>query len=114
MKSDKYKNEKARARKLDPGNAEAVKEKQRKRKLIVYSLRHQMRRMKAIDAKKARGRMSKKQERQYERWCSGAMDREVEALTKEHGYGKLPSDESMLLPTRFPDTILRQRSYPVV
>ena len=38
-------------------------------------------------------------------WCSREMDQEVESLTREHGYGNLPADKGILLPTRFPDTV---------
>ena len=30
------------------------------------------------------------------------MEQELQSLTLEHGYGKLPLDESILVPTRFP------------
>ena len=48
--------------------------------------------------------MSWQQQQQYTKWCSGEMDQELESLTLEHGYGKLPLDKRILLPTRFPDT----------
>ena len=106
MKSPGHTKEKARARRLDPSNKEAVREKEHQIdvKQKVHSLRHQMRQMKALHAKKWYSEMSRQQQQQYTKWRSGEMEQELQSLTLEHGYGKLPLDKRILLPTRFPDT----------
>ena len=97
---------KARALRLGPGNAEAVRENERQTevKQKLRSLRHQKRQMKALHAKKWYSEMSWQQQQQYTKWWSGEMDQELQSLTLEHGYGQLPSDKGILLPTRFPAT----------
>ena len=97
---------KDRALRLDPRNTEAVREKERQLKVKqkVHSLRHLMRQMRALLRKKWYGEMSWQEKRQYRKWRSGEMDQELQSLTLEHGYGYLPLDERILLPTRFPDT----------
>ena len=107
MKSPEHEKEKVRAQRLDTGNAEAVleKERQEKLKMKLHRLRHQIRQMKALHAKKLYSDMSWQQQQQYTKWLSGEMDQELESLTLEHGYGKLPLDKGILLPTRFPDTV---------
>ena len=106
MKSPAHAQEKARALKLDRSNATAVLEKERQLKVkkTVHSLRHQIRQMKALHAKKWYKEMSWQERQQYFKWSSGQMHRELELLTHEHGYGKLPSDKRILLPIRFLDT----------
>jgi hypothetical protein len=105
-RSPEHAKEKARALRLDPGNVEAVREKERqievKKKL--HSLRHQKRQVIALHAKKCYSEMSWQQQQQYKKWRSGKMDQELQELTLEHGYGLLPLDKGILLPTRFPDT----------
>ena len=107
MKSPEHEKEKVRAQRLDTGNAEAVLEKKRqgKLKMKLHRLRHQIRQMKALHAKKWYSDMSWQQQQQYTKWLSGEMDQELESLTLEHGYGKLPLGKGSLLPTRFPDTV---------
>ena len=106
MRSPEHAQEKARALRLDPRNTEAVREKERQLKVKqkVHSLRHLMRQMRALHRKKWYGEMSWQEKRQYRKWRSGEMDQELQSLTLKHGYGKLPLDERILLPTRFPDT----------
>ena len=106
MKSADHAKEKARAQTLDPGNAEAVREKeqQQKVKLKVHSLRHQIRQMKALHQKKWYNEMSSQQQQQHTKWRSGDMERELQSLTLEHGYGKLPLGKGILLPTRLSHT----------
>ena len=36
----------------------------------------------------------------YKEWRSGAMEQELDELTKRHGYGKLRSENILLGPTR--------------
>ena len=107
MNSDEHAREKARALKLDPGNAEAVREKERqlevKRKL--HSLKHQERQVRALHAKKWYSEMNGEERKQYLKWQSGELEQEIQALTMEHGYGKLPlappgMDRITLLPSR--------------
>ena len=107
MASPEHAKEKARALLLDEGNAEAVLEKERQLnvKVKVHSLRHQKRQMKALYFKTWYSEMSEEQQQQYTKWWSGEMDQELQSLTLEHGYGKLPLDESILFPTRFTDTV---------
>ena len=107
MRSPEHAKEKVRAQKLDAGNAQAVieKERQQKLKMKLHRLRHQIRQMKALHAKKWCSDMSWRQKQRYTKWCSGEMDQELESLTLEHGYGMLPFDKGILLPTRFPDTV---------
>ena len=75
----------------------------------LHRLRHQIRQMKALHAKKWYSDMSWQQQQQYTKWLSGEMDQELESLTLEHGYGKLPLDKGILLPTRFPDTVILKK-----
>ena len=108
MRSPEHAQEKARALRLDPGNTEAVREKERQLKVKqkVHSLRHLIRQMKALHVKKWYGEMSWKEKQQYTKWWSGEMDQELQSLTLKHGYGKLPLDKRILLPTRFPDNVM--------
>ena len=106
MKSPEHMREKNRAERLDPDNAEAVREKERQiaLKLKVHSLRHMVRQMKRLHSKNILySQMSEQEEQQYKKWRSGKMEQELQVLTEEHGYGKLPLNQSMLLPTRCPD-----------
>ena len=106
MKSPEHMREKNRAERLDPDNAEAVREKERQiaLKLKVHSLRHMVRQMKRLHSKNILySQMSELEEQQYKKWRSGEMEQELQVLTEEHGYGKLPLNQSMLLPTRCPD-----------
>ena len=81
------------------------RERQQKLKQKVHSLRHLMRQMRALHRKKWYGEMSWHEKRQYRKWRSGEMGEELQSLTLEHGYGYLPSDGNILLPTRFPDRL---------
>ena len=106
MRSPEHAKEKTRALRLDPDNAEAVRarERQLEIKKKVHCLRHQIRQMKALHGKTWYSEMSWLQQQQYTKWRSGEMEQELQSLTLEHGYGKLPLDKSILVPTRFPDT----------
>ena len=106
MKSPEYVKEKTRAAKLDPTDAKAVlqKEHEQRVKHKVHSLRYQIRQMKALVDKKWYEEMTSQEQQQYLKYSSGQMHRELEVLTREHGYGKLPSEKRIMLPTRFPDT----------
>ena len=108
MKSEAHAQEKQRAQKLDKENAEAVCEKQRQQEMKkkVHSLRHRIRQMKNMHLKKLYAQMTWQQQKEYEKWWSGEMHQELEALTWEFGYGTLPLQNRILLPTRFPDTAI--------
>ena len=75
----------------------------------LHRLRHQIRQMKALHAKKWYSDMSWQQQQQYTKLLSGEMDQEFESLTLEHGYGTLPLGNGILLPTIFPDTVTLQK-----
>ena len=72
MKSPEHAAEKARAQKLDTGDAKAVTEKQHQQELNmkVHRLRHQMRQIKASSAKTTYSDMTWHQKQQHERWKS--------------------------------------------
>ena len=98
MTSSKYEKEKARSRKVDLENEEAVQEKKRQvtLKIKVHKLRHKVRQMAALDRKmyycgSGLAAMKEEQRQMYFKWKSGEMERELDALTNEHGYGKLRS-----------------------
>ena len=107
MKSPEHAKEKARAQKVDSDNEEEKSRKQRelKKKKDVCSLRHLIRQTKSLDATTRWEDMTWQQQQQWTRWHSGEMDQELESLTQQHGYGKLPGDKGILLPTRFTDTV---------
>ena len=111
MKSPEHETEKARAQRLDTGDAKAVTEKQHQQelKMKVHSLRHQIRQIKALSAKTTYSDMTWHQKQQHERWQSGEMHLELEMLTRQHGYGTLPFNKGTLGATRFTDTIKLKR-----
>ena len=88
MRSPEHGKEKARAQKIDPQDEETVKEKQQQvnLKIKVHSLRHQLRQMK-------RGNASESAPQRYEQ-----LQKQLQNLTLQHGYGKLPLDGSILQP----------------
>ena len=111
MKSPEHAAEKARAQKLDTGDAKAVTEKQHQQelKMKVHRLRHQMRQIKALGAKTTYSDMTWHQKQQHELWESGEMQLELDMLTRQHGYGTLPFNKGTLGATRFTDTIKLKR-----
>ena len=99
MQSPEHDKEKKRAQKVDPANEEAVNEKNRQveLKMRVHSLRHQLRQVRILHNKNiAYHDMSRQQQQQYDYWSSGNMEKELQELTRQHGYGKLPLDGTIL------------------
>ena len=80
------KKEKSHSRKINSEDEEAVNEKRRQvqLKLQVHSLRHQLRMMKRQNA-------VTNNPREWE-----TLQKQLEDLTLQHGYGKLPSDGTIL------------------
>ena len=88
MQSPEHAKEAARAREINPEDKEAVKEKRRQEqlKMQVHSLRHQLREMKCDNA-------GSTHPQEWE-----ALREQLQELTLQHGYGKLPLDGSILNP----------------
>ena len=88
MRSPEHEKEKSRSRKINSDDEEAVNEKRRQvqLKLQVHSLRHQLRMMKRQNAVKNNPR----------EWAT--LQKQLQDLTLQHGYGKLPSDGRILQP----------------
>ena len=110
LESPECAKDKARASKLDSASAKAfrVKEHQLRVKHKVHSLKHLIRQMEALHVKKLYTQMSWQERQQYKKWWSGHLDQELESLTLEHGYGKLPLDKHVLLLTRYPHDSIMQ------
>ena len=98
MQSPEHEKEKTRAQKVDPADAKAVKEKDRQvaLKVRVHSLKHQLQQVKKLHQTTDYHQMTWQQQQQYDHWRSGHMERELQELTLQHGYGKLPLDGSLL------------------
>ena len=88
MDSPEHEKEKARSRRINPDDEETKnqKERQLELKMQVHSLRHQLREMN-------RKNTAKTHPRKWE-----ALRKQLQDLTLQHGYGKLPLDGSILHP----------------
>ena len=86
MRSPEHERERDRSQKNSPENEKAVNQKkgQVALKMHVHSLRHQLREMKRENAAK----------NHPQRWQ--ALQKQLQDLTLQHGYGKLPSDGRIL------------------
>ena len=102
LESSEYKEEKARAQKVDETNSEAVEEKRRREnlKLRTYRLRHQFREAKAIE--RGQKPITEKNRKFYEDYLQGKLAQDLDESTRAHGYGKLPSTGEMLGTSGFP------------
>ena len=85
MRSPEHAKEKARSRPIKPEDEEAVNQKKREveLKMQVHSLKHQLRQMKRENAHEL-------YPQKYE-----ALEQQLQDLTLQHGYGKLPLDGSL-------------------
>ena len=88
MRSPEHEKEKARSQRINQEDEEAVNQKKRQveLKMQVHSLRHQLREMKRENAAKT----------DPQAW--EALQKQLQGLTLQHGYGKLPLDGSILDP----------------
>ena len=105
LESPEYKKERARARKVDESDAQAILEKSRQveLKMKVHRLRHQVRQAKALHRQRHRitndGKLLLpylKNRDVYYRWLSGGLTAELEECTREHGFGKLEATGELL------------------
>ena len=77
-------------------------------KVKVHSLRHQVRQIEALNAKvngAGSPPMTRRLAEQYKWWKSGGMERELDDLTRQHGYGKLRAQTGHLGPIRFSEQV---------
>ena len=88
MRSPEHEKEKARSQRINPEDEEAVNQKKNQVELNmqVHSLRHQLREMK-------RENTAKTNPQAWE-----ALQKQLQDLTLQHGYGKLPLKRSILDP----------------
>ena len=91
LESSEYRDEKARAQKLDETNEEAVNEKRRQLelKMRAHQLRNQLRQAKALHRNQEA--ITDKNRKLYEKWRSGKLAEELDECTRAHVYGKLQS-----------------------
>ena len=101
--SPEYLAEKARSRKLDKNNADAVAEKnqQLQLKLRVHYLRNQVRQATKLE-RNQNAITDKKQKKLLDDYLSGKLTEELDQLTRQHGYGKVHSTGEMLQVSGFP------------
>ena len=69
-------------------------------KLRAIKLRSKVRQAQALDRKQAA--ITPQNRKLYADWQSGALLKELEEVTLQHGYGKLPSSGDMLQVPGFP------------
>jgi hypothetical protein len=113
MSSDEFALERARSAKVQKGleKAEAEKLRQVELKIKVYKLRHIRRQMVALVKKKRENLIQSIPESEkvnFERFMSGALDDELDALTIQHGYGKLRKQDKLLQAVRLSDVTLER------
>jgi len=94
MNSPEYHKELDRSRQIiDEYSAEAqLRQEQRELKLEVHRLRAKYRNMRSLHNKMSHNvwrNLSADDRQSYEEWQSGAMEQELNELTKRHGYGKV-------------------------
>ena len=96
MRSPEHQNEKARSQRINPEDEEALNQKRRQveLKMQVHSLRHQLREMKRENAAKTDPQAWE----DPQKW--EALQTQLQDLTLQHGYGKLPLDGS-IIPERY-------------
>ncbi len=107
MNSSEYEKQRRRSRKVIGDNAADVQEKEEQMqvKIKVHALRHQLAQMRSFDKKKHTQARTGRQARKYQRWLSGDLQRELDALTLQHGYGTMPSTGTILKPPRLTDKL---------
>ena len=69
-------------------------------KLRAQKLRSKLRQAQALDKKQAA--ITDQNRKLYNDWKSGALEKELEEVTLQHGYGKLPSSGNILQVPGFP------------
>jgi hypothetical protein len=110
MSSDEFALERARSAKVQKGleKAEAEKLRQVELKIKVYKLRHIRRQMVALVKKQKENHLQSIPESEkfnFQRFMSGALDDELDALTIQHGYGKLRKQDKLLQAVRLSNTM---------
>ena len=105
MQSQEYRTERERSlRIIDKNSPQAqLRQAQQELKLKVHSLRAKYRNMRTLDKKMSDElwqKLPRDVRQSYKEWRSGAMEQELDELTKRHGYGKLRSENILLGPTR--------------
>ena len=108
ISSDEFALEKARSAKVQDAPAEPEKLRRVELKIKVYKLRHIRRQMVALVKKKNEGHIQSipvSQKDNFEQFSSGALDDELDALTIQHGYGKLRKEGILLQAVRLSNTM---------
>ena len=105
MQSQAYRTERERSRRIiDKNSSQAqLRQAQQELKLKVHSLRAKYGNMSTLDKKMSDElwqKLPRDVRQSYKEWRSGAMEQELDELTKRHGYGKLRSENILLGPTR--------------
>ena len=95
LESSTYKEEKARAQKLDETNEEAVKEKRRffKLKMRAHHLRHQVRQARYLERNP--DAITDKNQWVHDKYVSGKLSEALDESTRDHGYGMLSTGQML-------------------
>ena len=115
MTSSEYGKHVYRSRRMNAGDEESVSERKQQLELKckVHKLRHKVRQMESIERKQCRVIMTSSQKADYEKYKSGALIEELDALTRQHGFGKLHGEGVLLHAPRVTEQ-LPQRCMPQV
>ena len=98
MTSPEHTQEVRRSCRVEPADEESVlaRSQQLELKIHVHKLRHKLRQMECLERKQNRVNMTFSQKVDFEKYKSGALIDELDALTRQHGFGKLHRDGTML------------------